>query len=366
MFERPYCWGRVRDLTFDDLRELDISDEESTPEELLQAVQRLRELGVPLEEMAGWTSLFEGATDLSLRQPTGRVSPSEAIARAGTDAETASRIALALGFPLTQPSTGLSEDTVELFTFIVALGDRLGQPEALAFARVLGSSVARIAHALVSLFRLNLELPLLESGGSRADVIAAYYQLGQEYLPLFTRAVDTTLRRHLARASQLAWSTDPERTATLRTVAVGFADIVDFTAMVANSSVDRLVEAVDAFESVVTNFVVYRGGEVAKLIGDEVMFIAPDVDTGLQIARRLLDLSDDRLPPLRVGLAYGEVATVHGDYYGSVVNLASRLVDLAAPGEIVATAEFGGTPLPRAMVRGFAEPIDVRSIGRSG
>ena len=42
----------------------------------------------------------------------------------------------------------------------------------------------------------------------------------------------------------------------------------------------------------------------------------------------------------RGGLALGEMLTRGGDYYGPVVNLASRVADLAVPREILVTAEL--------------------------
>ena len=58
-----------------------------------------------------------------------------------------------------------------------------------------------------------------------------------------------------------------------------------------------------------------------------------------------------------------------GDYYGSIVNLASRLVDEAVPQEVLVTAEFADAapgcrflPAGRRMVRGFPAPVTVWSM----
>ena len=42
----------------------------------------------------------------------------------------------------------------------------------------------------------------------------------------------------------------------------------------------------------------------------------------------------------RGGLAYGNVVLRSGDYYGTVVNLASRLVDEAVPLELLVTEQL--------------------------
>ena len=349
----------MHEVTLEDLQEHGISEAGVRDDVLLDEVERLRALGVSLEQMAGWTNMFEGAIQLALRRPGRRYTLEDATAAVGVDAAEARRIALALGVGISDGKVGLSEDEVHLLAFVSELGKRVGQEEALAFGRVLGSAVSRVAQAVVSMFRLNYELPMREAGADRADVIEAYYRLGVEQLPEFTRAVATILRRHLIRVSGETWATDVDRRATVRHLAVGFADLVDYTALVSRASVDRLVDAVNAFEQLATNVVVYRGGEVVKLLGDEVMFVAPDTETAVAVARRLVGLTsdDDRLPPLRVGLAFGEVVSTHGDYYGAVVNLAARFVGLASPGEIVATPEFPGEPLPPVQVRGFPDPV---------
>ena len=50
----------------------------------------------------------------------------------------------------------------------------------------------------------------------------------------------------------------------------------------------------------------------------------------------------DGLPPVRVGVARGEVVSVLGDVYGPDVNLAARLVGLADPASVVASESVRG------------------------
>jgi adenylate cyclase len=46
------------------------------------------------------------------------------------------------------------------------------------------------------------------------------------------------------------------------------------------------------------------------------------------------------LPPLRIGVAAGEVLARDGDYFGPVVNLASRLTGVAGAGDVLVPAEL--------------------------
>jgi hypothetical protein len=88
-----------------------------------------------------------------------------------------------------------------------------------------------------------------------------------------------------------------------------------------------------------------HGGRVVKSLGDGVFAIFAE---GVSATRAVLEMQRNhqkRLQtwpaPLRmelqIGVASGEVVEVDGDCYGDAVNLASRLSDLAGPGQIWAT-----------------------------
>jgi adenylate cyclase len=77
----------------------------------------------------------------------------------------------------------------------------------------------------------------------------------------------------------------------------------------------------------------------------------------------------------RGGLAVGEILSRGGDYYGPVVNLASRIADMAVPNEILVTADLReradtpGEPLTfdpagRRLPKGFDEPIELFALRR--
>jgi adenylate cyclase len=117
---------------------------------------------------------------------------------------------------------------------------------------------------------------------------------------------------------------------------VGFADLVGFTSLTRGMERDGLLALVDRFDAEARQRVTRGGGRIVKTIGDEVMFVAPDARAGAEIALDLAAIEDvEGLPPVRVGLAHGDVLLRHGDVFGETVNLASRLVSLARPSTVL-------------------------------
>ena len=81
---------------------------------------------------------------------------------------------------------------------------------------------------------------------------------------------------------------------------------------------------------------------MGKWLGDGCMFVGTEVKP---IVETVLDLSErmenaNIVLPLRIGIAAGKVIVFEGDdFIGMAINLASRLCDAAAPGEILANDE---------------------------
>ncbi len=154
-------------------------------------------------------------------------------------------------------------------------------------------------------------------------------------------------------------------------VAVGFVDLVGFTPLSHRMGSRELSDFIGQFENRAFRLAAENGGRIVKHIGDEVMFVAIDPVDGCRLALALMtEFADDGIQP-RGGLAFGDVVARQGDYYGEVVNLASRLADLAIPGEVLAddnvrSAAAAG-PLVfesagRRQLKGFDEPVPVYSV----
>ncbi|MGI8665741.1 MAG: adenylate/guanylate cyclase domain-containing protein, partial [Jatrophihabitans sp.] len=164
---------------------------------------------------------------------------------------------------------------------------------------------------------------------------------------------------------------DPQSTA----VAVGFADLAGYTSLSRQIEVGELSAVLEEFEALAADLVAEHRGQVVKTIGDEVLFVADTAVAAAEIALELQRLAGPRLPPLRIGLAYGSVLARFGDVYGPVVNLASRLTGLARVGtvlidqqlaaELAGDARFELRRLRPASVRGYhhLNPVRLRAAG---
>jgi adenylate cyclase len=160
-------------------------------------------------------------------------------------------------------------------------------------------------------------------------------------VPTIERFLVYQWRRHLADAARrtvLARRTDGEPGLTLT---VGFADLVGFTMLSQQLDERELAGVVDRFEALAYDTVSARGGRIVKMIGDEVMFVTDDVASAADIGLTLAEVygHDETISDVRVGIAHGPVLGHEGDYFGSTVNLASRIVNIAYVGAVVVSSD---------------------------
>jgi adenylate cyclase len=306
------------------------------------------------------------------------LSRSEAIAISELSTEDFDAYATAFGYlPLDgapQGDLAISAEQAKALAVFGALAPMFSDAEALSFIRVIGNSIGRIAEAAVSLFLTDVESPMLASGQSELD-LAVKVDEAVGLLDGFAEQLDSVLKRHVLQAIQRSRRSIIDMNERLRyRYAVGFVDLVGFTEISEHMDSKELANFIRDFEGRAHDVVTQMGARVVKLIGDEVMFVATDPTAACRAASALMlgiGCEHEQVLP-RGGLAYGDVLVRGGDYYGSVVNLASRLVNEAVPQELLVTealaeaTEDGGQirfePAGRRMVKGFADPITVRSL----
>jgi adenylate cyclase len=246
----------------------------------------------------------------------------------------------ALGFPDPRPGERVftASDVDMLADVVRFINDGAFDADlALQMSRVIGSSLARIASALVE--AADAQASARSTGQMSPEEVELAAIRSAEILPLMPRIMDRVWRRHLGAAvrRRIVRATADEG----QIVCVGFADLVGFTAQTQELPEHQLAEVVGQFETIAYDLTSSHDGRVVKMIGDEVMFMTDDVRSGAELAldmaatyRRAEHLSD-----VRVGLASGRALERDGDVYGAVVNLASRIVNVAFPGAVVVSPD---------------------------
>lgn len=147
---------------------------------------------------------------------------------------------------------------------------------------------------------------------------------------------------------------------------VGFADMVEFTTLVTRLSDHQVGHLVQRFEALASDVVTAHGGRVVKTIGDEVLFTTDRVAPAAAIALDLVEAlaEDPGMPALRVGMSTGDVVHHLGDVFGTTVNRASRLCQVARPGSVLVD---DATAASLSRVSGFVmrelRPRPLRGLG---
>ncbi|KAA0232462.1 MAG: hypothetical protein JJLCMIEE_01376 [Acidimicrobiales bacterium] len=118
--------------------------------------------------------------------------------------------------------------------------------------------------------------------------------------------------------------------------AFAFIDISDFMAYTEKNGPHAAIEVLTRFREDVRDVSARRGVRVAKWLGDGVMLVAVSTDSTIAAAAELMLRVADEEFDVHIGIAEGEVLLFEGDdYIGQAVNLAARLCEAAAAGEIL-------------------------------
>jgi adenylate cyclase len=120
-----------------------------------------------------------------------------------------------------------------------------------------------------------------------------------------------------------------------------FVDLCGFTAFTEHFGDERTVVVLASFRTRIREIAARRGVRVTKWLGDGAMLSSVDTQAVVPMALELAYTVPEVVPlEIRAGVARGPVIMFEGDdYIGRATNVASRLCDAAAPGEVLATRE---------------------------
>ncbi len=277
----------------------------------------------------------------------------------------------AMGFAeVPEDEVAFGDADVEMARRLLALvgSDLLDDQDVLRLARLLGASFSRIAEAQAGV--LDDVLEALPPPDPTATPWERIHSLEQDpdtsLLALLEDSVVYVWRRHLVAAlGRWLGASGDDVTDT----AVGFADISGFSKMSRKAAAGDLADVVDSFEEAAFDVVSARGGRVVKLIGDEVMFVADDLGTGVDIGLDLVERAATSTPKLELhcGVAHGPSITIGGDVFGPTVNLASRLTGVARRGTVMVPRDCVDELDGRddLVVRRVRRTFDLKGIGRT-
>ena len=278
-----------------------------------------------------------------------RITIEELAERSGLPLDVCRRARMLLGLPDPGDEAVCRVQEVEAFRGFAQGMALYGAEPVMQFVRVLGSALATVAEGSLSVFARTLT----EDGSNGEELGGDAYTLASfdalesfRIVPMALQIVaklqfDQAIERLTGDPGQPVW------------YAVGFVDLAGSTKSTERLGSEVMSDALTRFEEWAVELTTAHHGRVVKYIGDEVMFICPDLVGAAAVANGLIEqvAADDVLGSARAGLAFGPLLSRDGDWYGSTVNLAARLVEKAKPGCALLTGD-GAELVPDAVHKG--------------
>jgi adenylate cyclase len=207
--------------------------------------------------------------------------------------------------------------------------------DAVAVMRML---VESLGHAAAMMREAALKT-LLRPGLSEIELAQATERLAQVAVPLLPPMMDDLMRLEIRHSVETEALNAAERAAGslpgARPVTIAFADVAGFTQL-GEALPAQDLERVASRLADIAHDVAITPVRFVKSIGDAVMLVCSEP---APLLRAVLDLAAEAandLPPLRIGVASGPAISRAGDWFGSPVNLASRVTASARPGTVLA------------------------------
>ena len=341
-----------------------------------RVVSRLRERGHSLAELRRAVRegrLAFGYVQDHLPGPERNHTPGQAADRTGLEEALIERMMSLLGTPTALEGTLNDQDVVamELIGDVLKAGFPL--VALLQLIRVYAQSIRKIAEAEVRLFHLYVHEPLIRQGVDALQMAEEMEGLARDLLPITSPLMEYIHQRYLRfyieqdvvghMETELAGQKQLGRVQ----MAFCFVDLTGFTRYTEEEGDDEAFDLVERFVETV-EATLPSEALVVKTIGDEVMIVSPDPVTLTEWAVGFLGLFSERPQP-RVGVHYGRAVYRDGDYFGSEVNLAHRVVARALGGEVMVTTAVADAigdsgylefdPIGGVELKGFPQPIEL-------
>jgi adenylate cyclase len=268
------------------------------------------------------------------------LSARETSEKTGIDLDFLQRIQHAMGLPSVEDPDApvhLRADA-EAAAFAQKFIDLGFDPDQLVqITRLLAEGLSRAAEVM----RYSALANVLDPGATELDIAKNSEALLSAADPLLGPMIQEMLRlqlRHLMETEAVSATerAEGQRLPGARLVAIGFADLVGFTRLgevVPPEDLERLAHRL----ADMARDLAVAPVRLIKTIGDEVMLVSPEPVPLVESMLALVDETnqDGDFPRLRAGIATGMAVSRAGDWFGSPVNLASRVTGAARPGSVL-------------------------------
>jgi adenylate cyclase len=351
-----------------------------------RVVARMRERGYSLEDLreAGREGrLAFGFTEELFSEDSEKVSVADVARETGLEPELIERILVILGTPKGRQHSLSPDDAAALRHCARVLAAGFPLVAFLQLVRVYVQSMRRIADAEVRLFHLYVHEPLIRDAVPELEMAEEMGELAADILPLAAPLTEYLHNRYLRffieqdvvghMESGLGADTAEIELGQV-TVTLCFIDLTGFTRYTEEEGDMEALDVVENFVETVESTLPPEA-TIVKTIGDEVMVVSPDAASLTEWAVGFLGRFPQRPQP-RVGIHCGEAVYRDGDYFGSHVNLAHRVVNRALAGEVLVTdrvAEaiaardgLGLEPIGQVKLKGFPSPTDLFVVRAAG
>jgi adenylate cyclase len=189
--------------------------------------------------------------------------------------------------------------------------------------------------------------PYLAGGGSAADLLEGtsharirFRQIAARLIALLNdRLIEEAVFQNVVVLAEAALAAQGiGRAPTSPEPAIVFIDQSGYTTMTEESGDLEAAQTAARFYELTQVIAGRHGGRLVKILGDGVMLHFPDATAAVRSALEVrTSVAQSALPPVHAGVNAGPVLRRDGDYFGSVVNVSSRLADYAGPGEVLVT-----------------------------
>lgn len=245
-------------------------------------------------------------------------------------------------------------------------------------AQVLAEGLSRAAEVM----RYSALSAIMRPGATELEIAKASKALVTQIAPLLGPMIQQMLFMQLRHMMETEAVNAAERAAGkplpgARQITVAFADLVGFTRIGEAVSPEELGQLANRL-AILARDVTVPPVRFVKTIGDAVMFVCPEPRPLLDVVLKLVEAvdTDNEFPRLRAGVASGTAVSRAGDWFGSPVNVASRVTAVARPGTVLVAdsvwdvigdnGEFSGSFAGARRLKGIKNEVKLFRVRRGG